>query len=423
MMPINHDHDRIERVLLDGGIHEIPPEIMARARRQLDGLRQRMEAKETMDNDKEYHSVTWSWRRMLAWATPVAALLLLAVLAGMIMTEVRGQKVYAAAVQRIRAAQTMLVSMVTRFEGTPEMKLDIAFRNDGIVRVDMANNIRCLVDSRQMRTVTVDPNTKVVMEGNIANMPTNTPGRDPAKEIERLRKLPERASETLGTKELNGRPVLGYRVVENDETNDVWIDSRTRELVQVDASHKAFPGVHTSMSNFRFDVMLPGDYFSTAVPAGYKRQEFNLDMANPGAEDYCELLRMLVLLSPDDTFPPSMNPMEINKMAQNFQKSMDEKKKNGEPLPAKIAQMQKADPMKAAQGSARGMLFIVGMKPENDFHYVGAGVKMGEAKTPIAWWKPTDAKNYKVIYGDLTVKEEPPSAVPTPTPATAGVQK
>jgi hypothetical protein len=43
---------------------------------------------------------------------------------------------------------------------------------------------------------------------------------------------------------------------------------------------------------------------------------------------------------------------------------------------------------------------------EGEFRYVGQGVKLGEADKVVAWWKATkDAKTYRVLYGDLSVKD------------------
>jgi hypothetical protein len=46
-------------------------------------------------------------------------------------------------------------------------------------------------------------------------------------------------------------------------------------------------------------------------------------------------------------------------------------------------------------------------------HYAGRGVSLGAADTPIFWYRPKDAKTYRVIYADLSVREAdtPPSMV------------
>ena len=60
-----------------------------------------------------------------------------------------------------------------------------------------------------------------------------------------------------------------------------------------------------------------------------------------------------------------------------------------------------------AEASQRTMVFVMGLKPENDWHYAGEGVVLGDAKTPIAWWKPDGADAYRVIRGDLSVRNDP----------------
>lgn len=37
--------------------------------------------------------------------------------------------------------------------------------------------------------------------------------------------------------------------------------------------------------------------------------------------------------------------------------------------------------------------------------YRGAGVKLGDANTAILWWQHPGSTTYRVIYGDLTVKD------------------
>ncbi len=40
-----------------------------------------------------------------------------------------------------------------------------------------------------------------------------------------------------------------------------------------------------------------------------------------------------------------------------------------------------------------------------DQQYAGNGVKLGEADKAIFWYRPEGAETYRVIYGDLSVKD------------------
>ena len=58
-------------------------------------------------------------------------------------------------------------------------------------------------------------------------------------------------------------------------------------------------------------------------------------------------------------------------------------------------------------------MFTVLLPKEADAHYAGKGVSLGAADTPIFWYRPKDAKKYRVIYADLSVREaDTPPSVP-----------
>jgi len=69
-----------------------------------------------------------------------------------------------------------------------------------------------------------------------------------------------------------------------------------------------------------------------------------------------------------------------------------------------------------------GTMFINKLPPEADAHYAGKGVSLGAADTPIFWYRPKDAKKYRVTYADLSVREADtppgvPNAQPMPAPS------
>ena len=64
-----------------------------------------------------------------------------------------------------------------------------------------------------------------------------------------------------------------------------------------------------------------------------------------------------------------------------------------------------------------GLDLAVSLPPEADARYSGRGVSLGAADTPIFWYRPKDAKKYRVIYADLSVRDgETPPSVPNAQP-------
>ena len=54
---------------------------------------------------------------------------------------------------------------------------------------------------------------------------------------------------------------------------------------------------------------------------------------------------------------------------------------------------------------------------ENSFRYLGKGIRLGDKDRIVCWYKLKDAKNpniYRVIYGDLSVKDVAAEALPLP---------
>ena len=50
-------------------------------------------------------------------------------------------------------------------------------------------------------------------------------------------------------------------------------------------------------------------------------------------------------------------------------------------------------------------MFVQKLPADSDWHYVGKNVKFGESEKSVFWYKPEGSADYRVIYGDLTVKD------------------
>jgi hypothetical protein len=60
----------------------------------------------------------------------------------------------------------------------------------------------------------------------------------------------------------------------------------------------------------------------------------------------------------------------------------------------------------------RDFMFYKNLEPKNDWHYVGKDVKFGDAESPVCWYRPTDSETYRVIYGDLSIRDVAPENLP-----------
>jgi hypothetical protein len=60
----------------------------------------------------------------------------------------------------------------------------------------------------------------------------------------------------------------------------------------------------------------------------------------------------------------------------------------------------------------RGIMFMTQLPAESNWRYAGENVKYGDAQTPIFWYQPSGSATYRVIYGDLSVRDVAPENLP-----------
>jgi hypothetical protein len=152
-------------------------------------------------------------------------------------------------------------------------------------------------------------------------------------------------------------------------------------------------------TDFEFDVELDETLFRMKIPEGYTTlPKAMLSIEGSTEQDMIEGLRIYAEVILDGTFPNEFIGQEY----------MDDVKKNRE----KFAQMSTKQKLDLALKLQRGYLFIKHLKAENDWHYVGNGVKLGDAKSEVCWYRPDGSETYRVIYGDLSVKDVAPENLP-----------
>ena len=308
---------------------------------------------------------------------------------------------YAEVVERLHNARTLtyVVETTTSIEGMPSMRMEIAFKEPGYMRMSAPGGYVSVVDSLQGKAITILPPRKQFIEIEISNLQ-----KDPAQQnidlIERLRSLPERADEELGTREMDGRVVQGFRITEEGLINTVWIDTQSRELVLVEMEFVNAPGMSGTISDFQFDVELDDSLFNLTPPEGYTRLEIQVDTDEVSEQDLIEFLRLWTTWTKEGRFPPTLDPTKLAKSGMEMKEEFVE----GETSEQERFQHQLQ--------MTRGMMFLLKLPAESNWRYAGEDVKFGDAGTPIFWYRPEGAETYRVIYGDLSVKDVAPENLP-----------
>ena len=201
----------------------------------------------------------------------------------------------------------------------------------------------------------------------------------------------------ISVKNIDGHVAKGFR--SSNEINDitVWADVQTKLPVLVKVVHIG-QGRTIVMSNFTFDVKLDEALFSTTDPEGYTVEKI---MERTTEKDLVEGLRAVAVFL-EGKFPHEIElrklEIELNEYVRHLSKSE-----------AVVRLTPVAMKWRKAQ---RYTHLLKGERQVSDFHYAGDGVKLGEAGKPIVWWRPKESETYRVIYGDLGVRDVAPEDLP-----------
>lgn len=325
----------------------------------------------------------------------VAAVIIVAVL--LVLSPWGNTVTFADVIKPILTARTLILDVIVGDEGTgPVIHETIV---DSRVRRVISNqqHIVNIFDTESATMLTLHTEGKTAVYSDIqGQLQENTQNYLVflLKFIPDLKNNPGFKAKELGEKVIDGKKVVGFAT--NELT--VWADAETALPVRIEIESPQMSAVFT---NFKFNVPVEElePLVSMDVPDGYTQVESKkgFDMGTSEEKDLIECLRFWAEVLLDGNFPEVIGMEEMMKLTPQVE--------------AKLAEMKLSDEEGVQKGMTlgKGMLFHMGLK---DKHYAGAGVKLGEADKAIFWYRPDGSQTYRVIYGDLTVKDVSPENLP-----------
>lgn len=235
-----------------------------------------------------------------------------------------------------------------------------------------------------------------------------------------LRQAQENEDESvrfLGKQKINGAKAYGYRIVNKPGMADmtVWADAQTLlpTWIEYSLAGSIFKVEGTIIySDIVFNEELDESLFSIQVPEGYESQTMQYEyqpFRRPGEED---LVQALSLWS-DNTggrFPSELNMNAAVELIQLIREKLGLKFEKGKAQD--ISNPKLHEFYRIRRQIQRGIGFVQYLPSESDWHYAGKDVKFGEAEKPICWYRPEGSETYRVIYGDLSIKDVAPENLP-----------
>ena len=260
-----------------------------------------------------------------------------------------------------------------------------------------------IIDFNTSRVLTLNPKQKIAASIDLKDLPEK-----PENILEEIRNIitnlqndPDVLIEQLGEQEIDGRIATVFQATGPDGELTIWADSQTALPIRIEQKGRQ---IQFACTDFQFDIEMDESLFSMEIPEGYPAPpmvgEIPVSAILGGTEqDLVEFLRIYAEIILDGAFPEDLSP----------QVWIDDAKKNRN----KFAQLSKEQNLKGPPLKfARGWVFFRLLKAENDWNYVGNGVKLGDAESEVCWYRPDGSETYRVIYGDLSVKDVAPENLP-----------
>ena len=371
---------------------------------------------------------SWRWIMRSPVSRVAAAVVFVLAITGVALWFHGGGATYAFAdfIAPILEAKTAKFKITTEMEvkgqalkTTAEVMMLDATRSRQETEMSDKSKMVMIFDWGRGKSLTLVPTSKTATALTFTNMPKHKipEDKDPLGYLRSMlldaRDKPDIKREPLGEKEIDGHRVVGYRISSRGMVVSLWGDPKTGVPVRAEMTMALFGNAKMTMSDFVFNVEMDESLFSTEPPPGYTVQRMKLDASPSDETDLIETFRGYSKLS-GGAFPDSLDMQVIIQMVvKKFTPQIVAKiAKGGKP---NEEQMQKMG--EAQIKLQRGLGFALVLPTDAHAYYAGKGVSLGAADKPIFWYRPKDAKKYRIIYADLSVRDAAaPPSVPNAQP-------
>lgn len=281
-------------------------------------------------------------------------------------------------------ARTLSYATTTQVTGVKEpISLRVLFKGPNLLRMERPGELATVEDLKTQKRLVLDLKNKTALlqEGKLVS--DKDAGEDnQIRMLEELRKLVEKEGKPAGKKRIGDVEAQGFHVRSRGKDMTVWADPKSKRPLRVEMTVTVSDvKAEIVLSDFQLNPKLDDALFRLTQPEGYKLEKIKAEPAKP-EEDVAKLLRMYADKS-GGTFPKRFDDWP------DYDKVLETK--NWKPTDPRSGRM--------VQLMVRINLFL--LQHKKDFGYKADGVKLGDARKIIVWYKPEGGAKYRAIYGDL----------------------
>jgi hypothetical protein len=238
--------------------------------------------------------------------------------------------------------------------------------------------------------------------------------------------------ECLGKKNIAGRMANGFRhsyweaAYPTRWSYDFWIDSETKQLVACrvpgldildpDKIYKepALPHVKRGgflMHDVAFNVELDDSLFEIKPPQGYA-----VEVVDPPKITEGEVIAFLRVVAEfyDKRFPDRLLRIHEGDALIKFERAEDAPEEERTPTEQAMIEVMHKYWSMGIPGPGPLYVFVHHEIVEGSWKYLGKGVMLGDKDRIVCWYRPLDSKTYRVVYGDLSIKDVAAENLPLP---------
>lgn len=366
------------------------------------------------------HSLdTWRWMMRSPVSRVAAAVVFFVAISGVALWfhGSGATMTFAQVVKPILEAKNAQYKITIESEGRPEVIQEVTWlapdRVREVLKEDGKVTSVTITDYEKQQSLELCPNEKLAVVTEYINLPKDTPFR--SRFVERREQLLSERDKpgvtSLGKKTIDGRRVVGFRMkasclsMAGDPNppkawREIWADPQTMLPVRdVFASEQSGKVVYKmTETDFVFDANIDESLLSLDPPAGYTVRKSTADYSKPAEKDLLVAFREAATLN-EGVFPDSIDEPTYSQYSSRINT------KYGARQGRELKRAQLVDLTEAFERLGRGMGFASDLPREADAHYAGKGVKLDMADRPIFWYRPKDAKKYRVVYADLSIRD------------------
>ena len=390
-------NEKIEEILKKLGAEELPDDVLEIAEQTSKDF------EETLTQSKQPKRYVLGDYIMKSRLIKIAAVAVIIIAVGLgvyhfASTFVGGTVTFADVIKPIFNARTATLTIIIGEEGSGVEIHDMIMESRIRRTLPSMEGIVAIIDMDSGRILQLSTDKKEAVYIDLKDWPAMPNYMESLQNvITRLQESPGFEVEELGIRQIDGRNLIGFHAEHPKINITIWADPETALPVRIEQTEGQ---MNIICKDLQFDVPMDEELFNMDVPEGYSLDQTELDLTGATEEDFVEGLRIMAEKFWDGYFPESVSVEAYLKQAPAIAQKCEEMeltKEQEDELGIKLSNY---------------LLFIRFFKGEGKWHYAGSGVKLGDADTAIFWYRPEGSETYRVIYGDLTVKDVAPENLP-----------